>query len=165
MVKSWRSETPDDDAQTCGRRRRNHIGSTTGATIPIDDDSRTIIRHLAVTDRTRELPPPTPVGGEGAERQPAGAGIAFGKGIGAGSAAGHDFDIGKTAHKKPIEIGSQPIEVRKRTRTSDNELEHSGAPPHFESAEPPRAEGAAELFGCAPRKKTTVKGAKRGVYP
>ena len=98
----WRSETPDDDAQTCGRRRRNHIGSTTGATIPIDDSSGTIIRHLAVADRTGELSPPTPVGGEGAERQPAGAGIAFGKGIGAGSAAGHDFDIIRRLFRQQI---------------------------------------------------------------
>ena len=157
--KSWRSETPDDDAQTCGGSRRNHVGGAARPTIPIDDSSGTIIRHLAVADRTGELPPSPPVGRKGAERQPTGTGIAFGKGIGTGGTAGHDFDIGKTAHKKPIEIGSQPIEVRKRTRTSDDEFEHSGAPPHFESAEPPRAEASAELFGCAPRKKTPVKGA------
>ena len=84
MVKSWRSETPDDDAKPGGGSRRNHVGGAARPTIPIDDDSRTIIRHLAVTDRTRELSPPTPVGGEGAERQPTGTGIAFGKGIGTG---------------------------------------------------------------------------------
>lgn len=127
--RSWRSNAPDDDAKPSGGSRRYHVGGAARPTIPIDDSSGTIFRHLAVTDRTRELPPPTPVGGEGAERQPAGTGIAFGKGIGTSGTAGHDFDIGKTAHKKPIEIGSQPIEVRKRARTSDNELEHSGTPP------------------------------------
>ena len=104
--KSWRSETPDDDAQTCGRRRRNHIGGSARPTIPIDDSSGTIIRHLAVTDRTGELPPPTPVGGEGAERQPAGTGIAFGKGIGTSGTAGYDFDlIGRLFRQQIIQIG------------------------------------------------------------
>ena len=127
--KSWRSNAPDDDAKPSGGSRRYHVGGAARPTIPIDDSSGPVIRHLAVTDRTRELPPPTPVGGEGAERQPAGTGIALGERIGTSGTAGHDFNIGKTTHKKPIEIGSQPIEVRKRARTSDNELEHSGTPP------------------------------------
>lgn len=151
--RSWRSEATDDHTKPSGGSRRYHVGGAAGAPIPVDEQSIRILRHLAVADRTRELPPPTPVGGEGAERQPTGAGIALGERIGASGAAGHDFDIRKTAHKKPIEIGSQPIKVRKRARTSDNKLKHSSAPPHFESAEPPQAEASADCLAVRREKR------------
>lgn len=141
-----RLEAPNDHPQTASLGRADHGRRAARATVPVRNKGMAVLGHCPIADRASGAAIGGPIGGEQAERETPGTGIAHRKGVcprGAGPA--HDFDGGQPSSEEPIQIGGQPIVIGERARTSDNETKHTNTPTIQVGGEPPQSGGRRQL--------------------
>ena len=78
--------------------------------------------HSPVADGTGGAAKGGPIGGDHAQRETPGTGIARSESIRARrAAAAHDLDGGQPSSEEPIQIGGKPIVIGERARTGDDQ--------------------------------------------